>query len=69
MPYPWFDFVSPELLVSPGDAEVNVVCDRVAVKVGKLKFNVVQMVKNWWRRWGLVEVKPQVGVKGFDMLG
>ena len=71
MPYPWFDFVSPEFLAGSGRVELNSIRDRVVAKVGslKLKLGVIQKVKKWWRRRGLVEVKPNVGGRGIGVLG
>ena len=69
-PYPWFDFVSPELLASPEPAKSN---DGYVFVAPNLKtigfgFNVVQKVTNWWRRRGFTEVKPQAGDRRVDIL-
>ena len=69
MPYPWFDFVSPELLANSRGGKLNSVRDCVAARIGNLKtkVNVVHKVKEWWGRRGVVEVKRDLNTRKVDL--
>ena len=60
VPYPWFDYTSPEMLV-------GMVAAKSKVTFGGLskKLNVLQKVKIWWRRRGVVKVRR---LSNLDML-
>ncbi|KAJ3486242.1 hypothetical protein NLI96_g4384 [Meripilus lineatus] len=60
VPYPWFDYTSPEMLI-------GMVAAKSKVTFGGLskKLNVLQKVKIWWRRRGVVKVRR---LSNLDML-